>query len=276
MEHLRHVAGARGADPAAVAAETAAALASMCHDPGALVVTARRMVEHHPDAAQLWWACATIVTSIDPCSQCQVVARQLREDSTSVSLGQAIGGLDVVCTIGWSAHLLAAVSEIAATGPGADPEAAPEVLVVEASGDGRDMVEVLNRAGLRAELVAADGAGEAARAADAVVVPALAVGPADVLAPGGALGLAAVASVSQVPVWALTSRGTRLPGPLWDEVVSRFRAASEPWANGTDLVPHALFSHAAGADGAAPLSWRPELLSAECSHAPELLRRSAL
>lgn len=264
MEHLRYVARAHGADPVEVALETAQILAHAAGDPLGLVVSARRLVEHHPTSAPLWWLCARVLTSIDPAVAAGEAGALLRTDATGAHLADAFEDETTVCTVGWSGHALDAFVR----------RGDVSVLVVDSLGDGQAALTALDRNDVAAELVAPEGAGAAAVAADLVVIPALACGREEVLAPGGALALAATAYCFDTPVWVVTGRGTRLPDQLWAAMRDDARPRSEAWTNGLDLVPWTLVTHVVGPDG---VSARDEAdLSPECENAPELLRRSAL
>lgn len=66
MEVLRWVADLSGADPADLVAESASAMRALSHDPAALVLVARRLVDHHPSCGPLWTMCARAMTASDP------------------------------------------------------------------------------------------------------------------------------------------------------------------------------------------------------------------
>lgn len=264
MEHLRYVARAHGADPVEVALETAQILAHAAGDPLGLVVSARRLVEHHLTSAPLWWLCARVLTSIDPGGAAREAGALLRSDATGAHLAEALSDEATVCTIGWSGHALDAFVR----------RGDISVLVVDSLGDGHAALTALDRNDVAAELVAPEGAGAAAVAADAVVIPALACGRDDVLCPGGSLALAAAAYCFDTPVWVVAGRGTRLPDQLWTAMVDGARPRSEPWTNGLDLVPWSLVNTVVSPEGVSARDAAD--LSAECDDAPELLRRSAL
>jgi len=264
MEHLRYVARAHGADPVEVALETAQILALAAGDPMGLVVSARRLVEHHPTAAPLWWLCARVLTAVDPAAAAREASAELGADATGAHIADALGEDATLCTVGWSGHAIDACVR----------RGDVSVLVVDSLGDGHAALSTLGRNDVSAELVAPEGAGAAAIAADVVLIPALACGGDDVLAPGGALALAATAYCFDVPVWVVAGRGTRLPEQLWTAVVDGARPRAETWTNGLDLVPWSLVSHVARPDGVRERAAAD--LAAECAHAPELLRHSAL
>lgn len=264
MEHLRYVARAHGADSVEVALETAQVLADAARDPLGLVVSARRLVEHHPSAAPLWWLCARVLTGIDPGAAAREARRLLHADATASHLADALASDAVMCTIGWSGHVVDALAR----------RGDVSALVVDSLGDGQAALRSLDRAEVGAELVDAEGAAAAAVASDVVVIPACACGPEEFLAPGGSLALAAVGYCTGTPVWAVAGCGTRLPGRMWEAVVAGSRPRREPWANGVDLVPWNLVTAVCGPAGVTPRESAD--LAAECDEAPELLRRSAI
>lgn len=264
MEHLRYVARAQGADPVELALETADALDHAANDPMGMVVSARRMVEHHPLAAPLWWLCAQVLTSVDPAAASRDAARRLRDDATGEHLARMLVDEATVCTVGWSGHALGAFVR----------RGDVTVLVVDSLGDGHAMLHSLDRAQVGAELVAPEGVGAAAMAADVVLIPVHACGREEFLAPGGSLAMAAVGYCSGTDVWAVAGCGTRLPGRMWEAIVDRACPRNESWTNGVDRVPWSLVSHVVGSTGVAVRDQAD--LDPECENAPELLRRSAL
>ena len=80
MEVLRWVADLSGADPADLVAESASAMRGLSHDPAALVLVARRLVDHHPTCGPLWTMCARAMTSADPSASLSESARAAARD----------------------------------------------------------------------------------------------------------------------------------------------------------------------------------------------------
>lgn len=80
MEVLRWVADLSGADPADLVAESASAMRALSHDPAALVLVARRLVDHHPTCGPLWTMCARAMTSADPSASLSESARAAARD----------------------------------------------------------------------------------------------------------------------------------------------------------------------------------------------------
>lgn len=263
MEHLRYVARSHGSDPVEIALQTANALAPMAADSASLVVLTRRMVEHHPQAGPLWWMCSSALTAIDAYDTLVDNCAALRDDDTARHVVDALPDEGVVTTIGWNGYVIDALVR----------HGSCTALVVDSLGDGQGALRLFDRTSVAAELVAPEGAGAAAQHSDVIIIGAYACGRDMVMVPGGALALAAVGYVSQVPVWLIAGTGTRLPDALWDHAVNGARSHADPWANDVDIVSLSLFSHVIGPRG--KVEAKPTALLPECSVAPELLQRSA-
>ena len=265
IEHLRYVARAHGADPVEVALGAADALAGVSRDPAAALVSARRLVEHHPTNAPLWSVCAHAVTSMDPYRDVDDLAKRIANDSTATNLVDALEGATTICMVGWSGHLVDALAR----------RGDIHALVVDSLGDGQDALRYLSRREVSCELVAPEGMASAAESADATILSALAVGDESVLCVGGSLALAAVAYCVQQPVWMVASEGTRLPSGLFTAMVNGVRDRPDPWASGFDVVSHALITSVFGptiSSGSADTLAR----MTTCPAADELLRRSVV
>ena len=264
IEHLRYVARSHGADPVEIALEAADALGSVARDTSATLVAARRLVEHHPVNAQLWSVCAHAVTAMDPYSAIGDVARAISNDATATHLADALESAGSVCTVGWSGHLVDALTR------GGDVLA----LVVDSLGEGQDALRVLSRREVECELVAPEGLAAAAEHADATVIPALAVGDSGALCPGGALAVASVAYCASRPVWLVAPAASRLPNGLFEAMVAEVRGRPDPWASGFDVVPVGIVTEVFGASGRTAANALDQIPA--CPHAPELLRRSVV
>lgn len=265
IEHLRYVARAHGADPVDVALGAADALAGVARDPGATLVSARRLVEHHPLNAQLWAVCAHAVTSIDVVTDLRAVSRELSSDPTSDHVVDMLDDIGTAVTIGWSGHLVDAFVR----------RGDVHVLVVDSLGDGQETLRHLSRRGVSCELVAPEGVGSAVAAADVTVVSAVAVGDDEMLCMGGTLPLVCVAYCLQTPVWTVTPAHTRLPRVLFEAMVADVRGRPDPWASGTDLVASSMWGTVVGPTGADTVSASLARTPA-CPPAEELLRRSVV
>ncbi len=262
IEHLRYVARATGADPAAVAAEAAEALVEMARmQPAGLVPACRRLIERHVAAGPVWWLSARMLREEDPVAAGRHAASELRGDLTAIRLVDALPDSATALVVGWpdiTSDALRRRGDV-------------EVLVVDWESEGEQLVRRLRDRDTNAVLVAESGVGPAAVVSDVVIVEALAAGPAGVLAVPGSMAAAAVAAHQQVPVWAVTGVGRVLPGPLWDALLARLdESGIEPWDRSVEVVPADLISQVIGPDG--PLETAEGLLQATCPPAPELYR----
>lgn len=265
IEFLRYVARSRGSDPVELAIGAADALSGVTGDPGALMISARRLVEHHGTNAPLWSMCAHAVTAFDPGPELRARSRALSSDPTASHLADSLPEDATVCTIGWSGHIVDALVR----------RGDVTALVVDSLGDGQDALRHLSRNDCPCELVAPEGIGAAVESADVTVIHALAVGETDVLACGGSLALASVAWCAQKPVWMVMPEGTRLPPSLFDPMVESVRGRPDPWAAGFDLVPHSIVSAVFSPEGGL-LDPGTMQSAAPCPAATELLRRSVI
>ena len=265
IEFLRYVARSHGGDPVELAMGAADALSGVAHDSGALMVSARRLVEHHGTNAQLWSMAAHAVTSFDAGPELRTRSRALSADPTASTLADAISDGAVVCTVGWSGHVVDALVR----------RGDAHALVVDSLGDGQDALRYLSNNECSCELVSAEGIGAAVESADVTIISAMAVGDTEVLACGGSLALASVAWCAQKPVWMVAGEGTRLPGALFAPMVEGVRGRPDPWASGVDLVPHSIITSVFTPAGG-PLDAGALARMQPCPPATELLRRSVV
>lgn len=109
VERLRAVARARDADQSLLVQEAAVALADLVvsGDERSLVLSARRLLEHHCHAGAMWTLCSRVLQAGDPARDAWRVIEEIDEDHTStharacVAAGEvdrvieaAAGGLD--------------------------------------------------------------------------------------------------------------------------------------------------------------------------------------
>ena len=81
FERLRRIARHSGDDRTLVA-EAADCLAEFDTDPAGLVVTCRRLLQHHPDCAPLWWLCARVLAAPEPSDAAWEAEGLVRDDRT--------------------------------------------------------------------------------------------------------------------------------------------------------------------------------------------------
>lgn len=258
IEHLRYVARARGTEPAYLAREAATALASLRADHANLVVASRRIVERHPEVAQLWWLCARLLVAADPTAEAWELADRLDDDAAAAELVAALPAAATVVTIGnpvVTATALARRTDLT-------------VWCADSEFGASDLLRYLDRYEIDAEPISTEALGRAVTAADGVLIEASAVSPDRLLAPVGSQVVAAVARSAGTPVWLLVPTGTRLPGQYLDEIARR--TLSDDWSGRIDEVPADLVDTVVNEVGTAPMS--AVAVRPDCPFAPELLR----
>ena len=248
IERLRDVARYGSPGPEALVREAAGALAGLGDDAGGRLLACKRLLDRHPGTGPLWWLCARLLTSPDPRAEAWRCVDELEADPTAGLLAGALPDDAVVTVVGW---------------PDVIAEALPrrgdvEVLVVDAGGDGAQLVRRLVRSDVEAVEVPDSGVGAAAGSSDVVLLEAGMLGPSSFVAPSGSRAAAAVARAAGVPVWLVAGVGRALPGRLWSAASGRLVDES-PWEADVELVPLDLVDHLVG-------SQEPT-----CPPAPELL-----
>ena len=241
MERLRDVARVGAVEHGVLAQESAAALANLGRDPGGLVMACKRLVERHPTAGPLWTMCARVLLAADPPREAWRCLEEIDEDLTPSYLVQLLPDDAVVTVVGWP--------EVAARA--LPPRGDLAVQVVDALGEGSQLVSRLARFDVDAADVPESGVGAAAAAGDVVLVEALASGPDALLAVSGARAAAAVARHAGVAVWAVVGAGRALPGPMWDALTSKVFEVGEPWDADVEVVPLDLVDVVVGPEGRA-------------------------
>ena len=267
IEHLRYVARAQGADPASLAEETAHALGSLRVDPSGLVVACRRIVERHPFVGPLWWLCANVTTSAEPFEAVWELADEIRNDRTGAELGAALPDEATVVTIGAPDVI----------GEGLIRRGDVRVLAMDVGHTATSFVRRLERYDVDYEPVDSGAAGVACRAADVVLIEAMATDSQRAIVPMGSSTIAACARAAGTPVWLVAGVGRRLPSGFIDAMVHRIGASTEerdPWELDVEIVPTSMVTDVVGRHGRVPMG--PPAIVAECPMAHELLRHSAI
>lgn len=261
IEHLRYVARARGADPASLVRETAAALGGLIHEPAGIVLAVRRIVQRHPTVGPLWWLCSHVLGANDPFGAIRRCEDELEADTTIKTLRELVPQDAVVCVVGWPSTILHSLA----------PRGDLKIFVVESNGDGDAAVDRMQRIDVDATLVQHENLSRVISQCDVVIIEAMATGASDVLCSGGSHSVAALAYCEQKPVWLVTPCGTRLPQALWLGMLADVGADIEiP----VDVVPVSLVTQIISPTGVSKDITTP--LVAECPPTTELLRRSAM
>ena len=194
IERLRAVARARDVEQTLLASEAASVLGSLAFDPMSLLTSCRRLIDRHPAAGALWWACARLLAADDARAEARTIALELDDDPARIDLSLEL------------------------------PDGAVVAVIPDAAG-GSDLAYDL--AGMRddLELVEADDAGYAIEAADWILLVEIgAAGPDRFLGGAGTGEAMAHARKAGAAVWLVVAVGRRLPGPLFDALVTRVGA----------------------------------------------------
>ncbi|MEO6628744.1 MAG: hypothetical protein ABIP03_09275 [Aquihabitans sp.] len=240
IERLRYVARATGAPEDELVREAAASLAAFADDPVSLVTACRRLLDRHLTNGPIWWLCARTLAAGDPGDEAWRCLDSLALDRTVSEFGHALPEGARVGVVGWPGRLL----------PGFAPRGDLEVQVVDVEGDGPGFVRALERSDVAAIDAPAASLGRVAAGVDLVVIEALAVGSDSLLASPGSWALAAVASTSGVPVWAVAGVGRVVCRGAWIALNERLGVANpSPWEVTVDRVPVGLVDRLVGPGG---------------------------
>jgi hypothetical protein len=196
IERLRAVARARDLEQTLLASEAASVLGSLSFDPMSLLTSCRRLIDRHPAAGALWWACARLLAADDARAEARRIALDLDDDPARIDLSLEL------------------------------PDGAVVTVVPDAAG-GSDLAGDLM--GMRDDLdvVVFDGGAPASGPPDGILlVETGAAGPHRFLGATGVGEALAEARQAGAAVWLVVAVGRRLPGPLFDALVTRAGAAA--------------------------------------------------
>jgi hypothetical protein len=207
IERLRAVAQAREVDQALLAREAAMVLGSFAGDLPGLVTSCRRLIDRHPTAGSLWWACARLLAAGDVRAESRAIGDDLASEPATTALS-----LDL-------------------------PDGAVVAVVPDVAG-GSELAYELNS--WRDDVVVAHDPGALHADRDeprVLLVEAGAAGPDRFVAPEGTADEIAAARDAGVAVWLVVDVGRRLPPGLFDAVVTRAaRAPVDPWSTPVEVV----------------------------------------
>jgi hypothetical protein len=196
IERLRAVARARDLEQTLLASEAASVLGSLAFDPMSLLTSCRRLIDRHSAAGALWWACARLLAAADARTEARRIALDLDDDPARIDLSLEL------------------------------PDGAVVTVVPDAAG-GSDLAGDLM--GMRGDLdvVVSDGGAPAVGTPDGILlIETGAAGPDRFLGAGGTGEALAAARQAGAAVWLLVAVGRRLPGPLFDALVTRAGTAA--------------------------------------------------
>lgn len=262
IEHLRHVARARGVDASTLVTETAYAMSAMRLEPEALVVACRRVVQRQIECGPLWWFASGLLCAPDPDEVIWELVSQISDDDTARHLARLIGDDATVVTVGSGDHLLDALAR----------RGDLRVLSIDSHHTATGVLRRLERAEVSAEAISAEGLAAAISTASAVVIQTPAASPSSALVPAGSLAAVLVARHHSVPVWLVAPQGTVLPGEYMTHIVEHAIDAERPWEAEFEVIDIGLIDSVIAPTGALG----PGDLAPGCGFAPELLRISAI
>jgi len=196
IERLRAVARARDVEQTLLASEAASVLGSLAFDPMSLLTSCRRLLDRHPAAGALWWACARLLAGDNARAEARTIALELDDDPARIDLSLEL------------------------------PEGAVVAVIPDAAG-GSDLAYDL--AGMREDLEMVDAHDFDARSHAGeriLLIEAGAAGPDRFLGASGTGEAVAQAREAGAAVWLLVAVGRRLPGPLFEALVSRAGSAT--------------------------------------------------
>ncbi len=261
FERLRAIAR-HGGDDRLLVAEAADCLGEFDDDPAALVVTCRRLLQHHPDRAPLWWLCARVLAAPDPSEAAWDAEALMRGDSTPDRLAALLPfpADHPVAVFGWPELVGAALA--------LRPDLEALVLRVERGrerpGEG-SWRSRLARSDASARPV--DGVEAVALEPSHILVEVAGASPTQVLVADGTSAALADLARPALVVWLVAGVGRVLPARLFDAMTAKL---GEPEDHGLELVDVQIADRIAGPTGLV----RPEhlLRRVDAPVAPELLR----
>ncbi|HEV2811155.1 MAG TPA: hypothetical protein VGV93_12265 [Acidimicrobiales bacterium] len=260
MERLRHLARAGAIGHRVLVEESVPALSGLGQDSGALVLSGRRLLQHHPASGPLTWLCARVLCADDARTEAWRCASEIGADTTAECLAGELPGAATVVVLGWP--------EVTAAALVRRGDVASLVVDAGVGREGNELVQRFRANDLDALEVAPAGMAAAVKAADLVLLEAAAMGPEGFLAVSGSFAAAAVARRVGVPVWLVAGVGRVLPAGLWTAMTGRLEQV-QPWMAAEEVVPLDLVD----------LVFRPTGLTADaglvagtadCPDAPEL------
>lgn len=256
FERLRYIARHTGDDRTLVA-EAADCLADFDADPAGLVVTCRRLLQHHADCAPLWWLCARVLAAPDPSEAAWEAEELVRTDRTPSRLAALLPFPHdrPIAVLGWP--------ELAGEALGSRPDL--DVLAVRRPHRDDRWHSRLARSEATARPV--DAIEGSVFEPSHVLVEIEAASPTKALVLDGTTELLEQLARSTTIVWLVAGVGRVLPARLFDAMAAHL---VPPEDHGLELVDVQIADRIAGPTGLV----RPEQLGrrVDAPVAPELLR----
>jgi hypothetical protein len=227
IERLRAVARARGVEQSLLATEAAAVLGSLAFDPMGLLTSCRRLIDRHPSAGALWWACARLLAADDARAEARTIALELDDDPSAIDLGLELPEGARVAVIPDAAGGSELAYDLAGMRDDLDVVEAehPAALWYDASPESDDAAHHGGNDGDDADN--ADDADVPARSVEGSTPPRVlvmetgAAGPDRFLTVAGTGDAVRTARDEGVALWLVLGVGRRLPGPIFDSLVAR-------------------------------------------------------
>lgn len=260
IERLRFVARSQGAPTDLLVREAAGALGAFRDDPAGMVAACRRIIDRQLSCAPLWWLCARMLCAPEPMAEARAAVDELAEDMTARLLAAALPDDATVVVVGWPEQSFGALRR----------RGDLQVLVVDVDGEAETVVDQLDSVGVMAEPVAARNVAAAVRAADVVLLDALAVGPEQTLVASGSFAASAAAAQLEVPVWLVAGAGRLMPASMFTALQTRWSAGVDELDAAEELMALAQVDAVAGSDGVTDVP--TALRGTDCPVAPELFR----
>ena len=228
IERLRAVARARGVEQSLLATEAAAVLGSLAFDPMGLLTSCRRLIDRHPSAGALWWACARLLAADDARAEARTIALELDDDPSAIDLGLELPEGARVAVIPDAAGGSELAYDLAGMRDDLDVVEAERPAALwsyDVSPESDDAAHHGGNDGDDADN--ADDADVPARSVEGSTPPRVlvmetgAAGPDRFLTVAGTGDAVRTARDEGVALWLVLGVGRRLPGPIFDSLVAR-------------------------------------------------------
>jgi hypothetical protein len=216
-----------------------------------------------------------VLAAADPFEKARELGDRMDADETTNHLVDALPAEATVCIVGWNPTALEALAR----------RGDCRAIIVDSFGTGDAAVNALERLDIEVQGVTLEHAAIGVQMSDVVLIDALGCGGTEVLSIGGSHAVAALAYCNNLPAWAVTRLGTRLPSELWNAMKLANRDADAPWRSDVDVIPRQLLGRFVGPTGISDIDMNTALNNpqnnvqnfvGECPASTEMLVRSAM